>query len=585
MNRINIELYSTLLSLSLLMLTETLFWGLITSTIFIIGTSFLSYKYGRQLCLEHNANKYEIFILTFLLVGIVIFGICLHVMWNSLIAIIIIKLSGIFISCLASFIILGYAVIKSLEHSFKHPSNDKIYMGHTISKILPEPFFIDEKVRNQHQIIFGTTGSGKTVSVLFSQIEHDIRTGKVIIILYPKGDKKFRDKVFNYCKKHNRDFHYFSITNVEMSNPYNPFLFGSATQIKDKLMSVTEWSEKGDGVHYKKLSELELLLTSIRLKDKITLKKLIENISGDDEFVGLHADLKLLDRSPFSSLMDNEEIGLWQIYNENKVFFVSLDEDSYPVTAQSLGKIILSDLKSLSGYINNMIDEDKRRPVSIFIDEVSTFMSEFMAQYFFNFIAKTRSANISVTMATHSPVGDFEKYGKDIVDRLISLTSTHVIMRNSAPDSADYLAKMIGTIESEKITKQIQGNSMALSTGVGSLRPVDEFKVNPNMIKKLQIGEAYIHISEGDILEPVFLDHYFHDEKNQISYEEYWIQENKKLKIKKEAKNGFPKETRRAINISNDCSQGEENETGKNKEIGNRKDDQKRETYTAIQRT
>ncbi|MCK5074659.1 MAG: type IV secretion system DNA-binding domain-containing protein, partial [Bacteriovoracaceae bacterium] len=342
----------------------------------------------------------------------------------------------------------------------------------------------------------------------------------------PTRHKKFSDKVFNYCLKYGRKFHYFSISNHKCSDRYNPFLFGEPSQIKDKIMSVTDWSEKGDGVYYKKLSELALQVAVEELKEDITLKKIKNLIPDDEVLIGLKTDLELLDRTPFSYLMDDTENGLFEIYQQEKVFFISLDEDSYPVISESLGKIVLSDLKSLSGYINNHINENERKPISLYIDEISTFMSDFMADYFFNFLAKTRSSNISVIMASHAPKGDFEKYGSHILDRLISLTTTHIIMRNTAPDSAEYLSKMLGTKEAEKLTSQISEGVFSLKTGLGSMRPVEEFVISPNKIRKLQRAEAYIHIAEGNVLEWVYLDHYHHDKQEGISYENYFEKMN-----------------------------------------------------------
>ncbi|MCK5074386.1 MAG: hypothetical protein KAQ98_13230 [Bacteriovoracaceae bacterium] len=154
------------------------------TTIFI--SAYLSKRHAFKLCLEHNVKQIDIFIP--LMAGVVsLIILVVLVLSGSLSAIVYGKLIAVFFIGLGILLIYGYGILKSLEMDFKNPPDDKIYIGHEVSSFFPSAVFIPEVVRSQHQIIFGTTGSGKTVSVLYPQIEHDIRTGKVVVILDPKG--------------------------------------------------------------------------------------------------------------------------------------------------------------------------------------------------------------------------------------------------------------------------------------------------------------------------------------------------------------------------------------------------------------
>lgn len=69
-----------------------------------------------------------------------------------------------------------------------------------------------------------------------------------------------------------------------------------------------------------------------------------------------------------------------------------------------------------------------------------------------------------------------------------------VFMRTNEPESANYFAGVIGTVQSVKVTeRQKEGVFGHQKTGDGSVREVEEFKIHPNVFKKeLGVGEAVV---------------------------------------------------------------------------------------------
>ena len=69
-----------------------------------------------------------------------------------------------------------------------------------------------------------------------------------------------------------------------------------------------------------------------------------------------------------------------------------------------------------------------------------------------------------------------------------------IVHRQSAPESRDWLAKLMGTSALWQSTDQ---TSAYAATGAGSRRRVREFRVSSDTFAELRIGEAVIHTTLG----------------------------------------------------------------------------------------
>jgi hypothetical protein len=69
-----------------------------------------------------------------------------------------------------------------------------------------------------------------------------------------------------------------------------------------------------------------------------------------------------------------------------------------------------------------------------------------------------------------------------------------IIHRQSAPESRDWLAKLMGTTALWQSTDQTSGHA---ATGAGSRRRVREFRVSSDTFSELRVGEAVIHTTLG----------------------------------------------------------------------------------------
>lgn len=336
-------------------------------------------------------------------------------------------------------------------------------------------------------MIFGASGAGKTFSILRPQIAHAISQYRLpIFIIDPKGDLEFRDAIYNYCKDNKIEdkFRYFSLSNPEASHKFNPFKTQSITELKDLIISATDWSEP----YYKKMAEVHLLKALVDM-EKPTLSKIIAKIPAKKELAGLKADLEIMKLSEFGRLIDDENaMGIKDLYDSNQICYFSLDVQAYPETAVRLGRIILGSLMGLSNHIQTTLPPSWRKPTTIVIDEFGSFVSD----TFIDFLNKARSSNMRIIMATQS-LGDLKKHSPEMLSQVLDSTMVKMVMRMGDPDSIDYCSHIFGTQDAIKETRQINNQSILFkNTGKGTERETQEFIVHPNKIRELNRGEGFV---------------------------------------------------------------------------------------------
>ena len=72
----------------------------------------------------------------------------------------------------------------------------------------------------------------------------------------------------------------------------------------------------------------------------------------------------------------------------------------------------------------------------------------------------------------------------DFKQIVMTNTNIKVIMRSNDPESAEHFSKIIGTQSSEKTTeRRVHGFLGKADTGDQSVREVEEYKIDPNVIK------------------------------------------------------------------------------------------------------
>ena len=227
-----------------------------------------------------------------------------------------------------------------------------------------------DRALNLHTLAVGTTGSGKTTTIS-NIIESVIIRGHPLFYLDGKGDLELAQRVKDFALKNQRKFYLFSM--IGESVAYNPLASGGYTSKKDRIIELRNWSED----HYRKISENFLqtvfyileqtktqvdlptlnfycnpdnLLNLARSQKNFKLLELIEQLSDKVAQVSsLLAEIDNLIHSEIGHLFKNQVdlLSLAKALSEKAIVYFCLQPLAFPAYAETLGKLIINDLKCL----------------------------------------------------------------------------------------------------------------------------------------------------------------------------------------------------------------------------------------------
>lgn len=358
-----------------------------------------------------------------------------------------------------------------------------------------------------HLFAIGTTGSGKTANIL-RYVENSIKNGQPTIIIDGKGGTKEHDLATvsqKLAKKYGREVYLVNQSDLSNTDPYNPFSDLSATEVKDMLVSMSEWESD----HYKNLaSRYWQIMLSIMIDNNITptfekiilfsepenflqvLDELKKSEQIDDERylravnianseAGKQAEISI-SRSAVVYEGDGAKIfgdhwgfNMRSAFEENAVVIVLLNEFSYGDFARSTGQLVLEDIKSLISRL--LSGEYEEQETLLVLEELGVYVNDGIE----GLLNRSRSAGVK-TIVSMQTTADVDKVNPDLTRQIIGNCNDFLIMRVSEQDSAETMAKLIGT---EKGIQKTSRTSEGMSTGESSNKLVDQFRISPNEIK------------------------------------------------------------------------------------------------------
>jgi conjugal transfer pilus assembly protein TraD len=382
---------------------------------------------------------------------------------------------------------------------------------------------LKQRFRTMHTQVIGTTSAGKTESIILPWAIRDMESGSGLLMVDGKSDRSFLDKLYAYAVKSGRekDFKLFSFSEVSKSSPFNPLLSGSTPEIAERVFSsFTFENEYYRNVQYKVFQMiLGVIATSGRkptfrlvlqlLSNPDLLKNLAEHSTDEslkqqvvsfikespreraEKLSGLEACISHFATGELAVLFDTESGGIQfdEALKQNHICYFQLPSMYFPFLAEATGKLVLQSFQN--AVAKRHLSSDKG------VNFFSCFLDDFQDYIYPGFSAllnKARSANIGVVFS-HQALGDLDKVSPAFRNVVLTNTNVKCVMRNNDPDTADYFSNSFGTRTTEKITERqtasILGN---LKTGEGSVRAVEEFKVHPNEIKNLGVGQGFVTI-------------------------------------------------------------------------------------------
>lgn len=375
--------------------------------------------------------------------------------------------------------------------------------------------------RSMHTQVIGTTNAGKTESVILPWAIQDIQQGRGLILIDGKSDRSLLNKIWAYAVRSGRasSFRLFSLQNVDESQQFNPLLGGTPEEISERVFNAFEFeNEYYRSIQFEVFSQTMRIFAGARIVP--TFPRLHEAISNPNKLMalaritedagliewvqafrsltvneraqrvsGLLAAMSHFSFGKTAALFDSEtpSITLDKALEENLIVYFQLPVLLSPFLGRASGKMILQCLQSAVALRHRATGKESHRFFSVFLDD----FSEYLYPGFVSILNKSRSANVGVVFA-HQALGDIKALGDSVANSILTNANIKVFMRGNDPESAEYFAKVIGTVRATKYTERTKkGFFRHDTTGDASAREVEEFIVHPNDFKSaLGVGEA-----------------------------------------------------------------------------------------------
>lgn len=383
-----------------------------------------------------------------------------------------------------------------------------------------ERVVLSDEEMNHHALLVGSTGTGKTVTML-NLIEAPILRGEPVIFLDGKGDVETGRRIKAFAEAHGRPayiFHHGIDGGDEDSCAYSPFAVRDATAITDMVMTLREWNEPHYEIHARGLMQtaskvalalgepidlaslgglmsVNAMIAAVRrhknsipnaqaLLDEIQDQRAAEQ-AGVGSLTGI---VKNLTRSSLAHLLDTKTgrpvLRLAEAKEVGAVVYVALPALTFPDLSKALGQVFINDIRVTLASSTG--------PWVVAFDEISTYAGKGLL----NLVNQGRSFGAKIVMAGQS-FADLERsvneQGGSFRNQILGSVNTLIVHRLNAPEDAELGAQFAGTYLKPETTAQVVGRQ---PTGAGSVRVTREFNIGPDKFKELKRGEAVV-IAKG----------------------------------------------------------------------------------------
>jgi len=432
---------------------------------------------------------------------------------------------------------------------------------------------IPEDTRTGHTQILGATGKGKTISVIEPWVSRDIMNGRNVLLIDGKGDPELAEKVRAVTIIRGNDrclFRVFDLGNPKDSIAVNPLQSGSAQQITDRIFTAFEFQDPYyKAVQYDITGCIVRLIKEVdyyeyvngeerkRFDGVVTFKRVHSLLTSDDTLAhavneskddalvqklsGFLAQPKEHRAKQLSGLLSqigpfaegevahlvnggsNEtgktEHNVSDIFSgdthRQQVFVVLIPTLKYQQIGLQLGKLLLQELGWAVGERASQKGASSRF-TPVYLDEFSSFVYPGFA----NILNKARSSNVALHLS-HQSLGDLSQVSPDFAKIINTNTNIKCVLGLNDPETADWMARHLGTKPQEKLTEQAEKKgfwSDKNKTGRMSVREVEAYKIHPNLLKNFMNGRGVIHMPtpRGNLTEEIQFQPFNQSEEGRI---------------------------------------------------------------------
>ena len=397
--------------------------------------------------------------------------------------------------------------------------------------------FVDNHNRNQHLLVSGVTGSGKT-SALFYFISQDLRESDTcLLIVDPKGDVKFLKSVKNEAQKLGRKVFVFSpFLPVKFpTSKWNPVhSTENAIELAERVFSSLQFDVEARFYAEKSLEVLRdfsELFFALKLPKRLDLIfAAIFNINGylDDILkrfsyikepdptlsIAIDEIVRMRKKRYYEEVLqnmkaqlsyastvkeiqsyinvENPDLDIERAISEKAVVIFSFPGPVLPRISNSLGRLFVAELKQLIG---KFILKGKEVDISLYLDEFPVLLFNGIEDLF----SMGRAGGIKITVALQNFSQMEAIIGEASTRAILGNINMKLIMKQNETRSAREVSELIGegifVTQSEQLNRDedsvIDGaRRFSISEERHSLVPV-------NIFLELKKGEAIGILDDG----------------------------------------------------------------------------------------
>ena len=393
------------------------------------------------------------------------------------------------------------------------------------------PLRLSDSHRKRHTFVFGTTGVGKT-RLAELMIEQDIRAGKNIVFLDPKGDQQIFTKIFDVARQCGRESEMQLVTPIYpeysavidplayyfmpdelvghlvagIKDGKEPFYRNIAKEVASAVITGNILLARAEG--RTPLQNIDSVRQAIRRSAMEDMQQALDRIS-DPEAQSVAGMIRDILESPQgyyekvsstlrTSLNELSSGNIGQIIGkaESNQFIERMEQGKGVIlvvhtgsmitreAGETLGRVVLSMIQSFVGRVYLSGRQQIDRGLSIYIDEAQSLFYKGVEDLF----SKSGSAGVMVQAFAQSVNQLYSALGENEAKSILDNTNTKIFMRCTDAETSDYVVQHFGT---KKVLSTIY-NPAQITT-----REVEEDVLRVQHVLSLQPQDFYMMTYAG----------------------------------------------------------------------------------------
>ncbi|MEY0665300.1 type IV secretion system DNA-binding domain-containing protein [Providencia rettgeri] len=345
--------------------------------------------------------------------------------------------------------------------------------------------------QKQHADIIGTTGAGKGVAsgILLYQ---SILAGEGVFVLDPKNDEWAPHLYRKACKDAGKPFVLIDLNKQDYQ--LNLIEGISAEHLEELFVAGFSLAEKGEAADFYRIDDRKAARLAAQFVNE-NPKATIRDVYNSDYVQSIGETIKAFHGKTEELALLNcinapDGFSLKQIFDEGGCCYVigSL-RNSKIITTQRMTLVRLFQLAELRDRVTDVI-----RPIAIFLDELKYHLSKPALEG----LGAARDKGIHIIMA-HQSIADLrdcpaDLNGDAVVGAVVENAKFKLVYKLQDPDTADWVARMSGTILVDDESRKATLNGVLAETidNERMIRQAERYYIDTNMLQNLPDFVSFI---------------------------------------------------------------------------------------------